>query len=102
MAITTFTEGETLRLTYSIFDTAGDPLDADGTVTVVVKPYQGAAVAYVLGVDAEVTQVSTGVYRFEAFGLAAGRYRAEWQAVGTVVNDREETDFRIWQDLEAA
>ncbi len=72
--------GDSIWVTATFTDTLTEDLyDADD-VTLTVRDPGGTSTIYTYGIDAELTRVSTGVYRFPILLTAAGNTTWSWQA----------------------
>ena len=78
-----FIQGTEIEIPLSIDDLNALPVAAD-ELKIRIEIVGGTVAEYELGVDSEVTTVSTGRYLFRCSTLTPNRYNWEWHGDGTV------------------
>ncbi len=76
-----YISGTRVELLATFTDINGDPIDPVTVTFKYIDPATGAIVTLVFGVDAEVIQVSTGVYKVDLDPVSEGMW--VWRSEGT-------------------
>ncbi len=88
-----FPIGNVIRSDNTFRDSNGDLADPT-TVSLKFESPAGVITTYVFGTDAELTKVSTGVYRVDISASESGFYHLRWLSTGTG-EASDKTSFKV-------